>query len=233
MPPFDLISPDNALHHIIREQIAAESGGRGWAGPAIEFMSLAEALEAWKTCQPETVLIDDAAFDHDAEPFASILGASAAPVLLFILGEAEKNFDNAFVTETFSKPVRLGHLLTRWQFYNQARAKNRDVVLTLGPWRFMPRARQLSLAAGSAAIKLTDKEASLLEYLCGAGEPMTRDEILAAVWGYDGTIDTHTLETHIYRLRCKLALPGGAKPEGDAFLVERGRYRINPSWRSP
>jgi DNA-binding response OmpR family regulator len=233
MPSFDLISPDNTLRHIVREQFAAEDAGRGWAGDAVEHASLAEALDAWKTRRPETVLIDESALGETPESFADFIKASPAPVLLYVLGAAGNHPDSSLITETFPKPVRLGYLLTRWQFYNQLRSKNRDETLTLGPWRFLPRARQLILAATGESAGLTDKEASLLEYLCQASEPLTRDEILAAVWGYDGRIDTHTLETHIYRLRCKLTPVSGDKREGNAFIVERGCYRINPAWWSP
>jgi hypothetical protein len=194
---------------------------------------LAEALGDWKTRRSETILVDESAFGEEAESFAGILTTSPGPVLLFVLGSAGDHLDSSLITETFPKPIRLGHLLTRWQFYSQLLSKNRDVTLTLGPWRFMPRARRLSLMATGESVGLTDKEASLLEYLCRAGELLSRDEILAAVWGYDGRIDTHTLETHIYRLRCKLTPVSRDSGEGDAFIVERGRYRINPAWWSP
>lgn len=229
MPLLDLISPDASLRHALREQIAA-SVGRDWNGQLAEFASLAHALEAWKTRMPGLVVVDEAALDQDVARLNGAMNAGPIPALLFVIGETGKGLDETLVTETFTKPARLGYLLARWQFYSQLQAKNRDVTVTLGPWRFTPRTRQLGLSGTDEVVKLTDKEASLLEYLCQAPAPLPRDEILAAVWGYDGDIDTHTLETHITRLRRKLAPEPGVKPEGDVFLVERGCYQINPLW---
>lgn len=75
-------------------------------------------------------------------------------------------------------------------------------------------------------VELTDKEASLLAYLHRhPDEWHTRERLLEEIWGYDGTIDTHTLETHLYRLRTKLRpLWGQVEP----VLSQQGGYRLNP-----
>ena len=226
----DLISSDAALRHALREQMEAARAGQDWNGQLAEFASLAESLEAWKTRVPEFVVVDAAALNQDAARLNDALGAGPVPALLFVLGDVGGGLEEVLVTEAFSKPARLGYLLARWQFYSQLQAKNRDVKIMVGPWCFMPRARQLSLSGAGEVVMLTDKEASLLEYLCQALAPLPRDEILAAVWGYDGDIDTHTLETHITRLRRKLMPESITKPEGDILLVERGCYQINPLW---
>ena len=54
-------------------------------------------------------------------------------------------------------------------------------------------------------IRLTEKETSILKYLYRAGDrPVGRDTLLGEVWGYNAGVTTHTLETHIYRLRQKI-----------------------------
>jgi len=71
--------------------------------------------------------------------------------------------------------------------------------------------------ADGEGIKLTEKETEILVYLAthSASAPVKRDDLLAAVWGYGDNIETHTLETHIYRLRQKIE----ANPAAPAFLV--------------
>jgi len=73
-------------------------------------------------------------------------------------------------------------------------------------------------------IRLTEKETAILEYLGHSTDPVTREELLGAIWGYDARIDTHTLETHIYQLRRKL------DPEAkglDLLVNEQSAYRLN------
>ncbi len=74
------------------------------------------------------------------------------------------------------------------------------------------------------SVSLTDKEAALLEFLFQT-DGAHRDDILASVWGYNPDADTHTLETHISGLRRKLGDRGQ-----EIFIVEQGRYKINPDW---
>ena len=81
-------------------------------------------------------------------------------------------------------------------------------------------------ASRNRRIKLTEKEAAILKYLYRAGaKPVARQVLLNEVWGYNAAVTTHTLETHIYRLRQKI------EPEPDAvqlLLTESGGYRLNP-----
>ena len=129
------------------------------------------------------------------------------------------------VTETFAKPVRLGHLLTRVRYYLETAPLLRDRAIAFGPWRLEPQNRRLTRDNDAEPVRLTEKETALLVYLAQSKEPATRRDILANVWGYDERIDTHTLETHIYQLRRKLE--GGGKEGGENWLVfEDGAYHL-------
>lgn len=91
-----------------------------------------------------------------------------------------------------------------------------------------PRQKQLGHKPSGQFIELTEKEISIIVALAQAGEAgLTREQLLKQVWGFESDVDTHTLETHIYRLRGKLrelaetgepqilATPGGyALPNG-------------------
>lgn len=86
-----------------------------------------------------------------------------------------------------------------------------------------PRQKQLIHSPSGAATALTDKETQLLTQLVQAGKTgIAKDELLKRVWGIDAALDTHTLETHIYRLRGKL------RELADAEMIEatEGGYAI-------
>jgi DNA-binding response OmpR family regulator len=74
-------------------------------------------------------------------------------------------------------------------------------------------------------MRLTDKECSILKYLYRAGgKAVPRQVLLNEVWGYNGAVSTHTLETHIYRLRQKLE----ADPSHPRLLLtENGGYKLD------
>jgi len=219
MPTLDIVSRDTVLRHAIHEQMVSSTG---WL--TMEIPALAEALTIWEERTPQAILLDAAALDENAPRLVAIVNARKPPALLFIIGEPPDILEESLVTEFFSKPLRLGYLLVRLHFYQQPHHHTSSATYVLKQWDFSPRARQLKTHTGNEIIHLTHKESSLLEYLCQSKNPMPRDELLAAIWGYDGGIDTHTLETHIYRLR-------QAVPEGrDLFIVEDGTYRINPAW---
>ena len=55
------------------------------------------------------------------------------------------------------------------------------------------------------SIQLTEKETKLIEILNMNSQPLKKDELIKLIWNYSSTVDTHTLETHIYRLRKKIS----------------------------
>ena len=73
-------------------------------------------------------------------------------------------------------------------------------------------------------MRLTDKEAAILSHLLAADGVVGRDELLAGVWGYGEGVDTHTVETHVYRLRQKIE---DDPAQASVLLTEAGGYRLN------
>ena len=61
------------------------------------------------------------------------------------------------------------------------------------------------MSKSSDFIILTEKEIQLLELFLNSKKPLSKDYILSSVWNYSSDADTHTVETHIYRLRKKIA----------------------------
>ncbi len=95
--------------------------------------------------------------------------------------------------------------------------------LKLGAYRLAYKTKQLYAPSG-AGIMLTEKEIKLIECLAKAGgSVMSRAALLEEVWGFKADITTHTLETHIYRLRQKLAHLGGAS---QALSTQEGGYAL-------
>lgn len=116
-----------------------------------------------------------------------------------------------------AKPVRLGALLARVED-----ALRHLHTVAFGPWTFDVAARMLTDGSGRR-VRLTDKETAILERLSQADGVVPRDALLAEVWGYSAAVATHTLETHIYRLRRKIE----ADPANATLLItEAGGYRL-------
>jgi DNA-binding response OmpR family regulator len=128
---------------------------------------------------------------------------------------------NDYVT----KPFKFAVLLARIRAHLRQYEASEDAVFQIGPYTFRPGAKLLTSAKGSK-LKLTEKETAILRYLYRAGQMVVgRDTLLAEVWGYNSNVTTHTLETHIYRLRQKIE----ADPSNARILVtEPGGYKLMP-----
>ena len=101
-----------------------------------------------------------------------------------------------------------------------------DAVFAIGPYTFQPGAKLLTDPAKRKKVRLTEKETAILRFLYRAGQlPVSRETLLQEVWGYNSGVTTHTLETHIYRLRQKIE-KDAANPE--ILVTEAGGYKLVP-----
>ena len=126
---------------------------------------------------------------------------------------------NDYVT----KPFKLGVLLARIRAQLKQHEQSEDAVFTIGPYTFKP-ASKLLIDGNSGKIRLTEKETSILKYLYRAGGRLVgRNVLLDEVWGYNANVTTHTVETHIYRLRQKME-KDFSQPE--ILVTETGGYRL-------
>ncbi|XBQ17219.1 MAG: response regulator transcription factor [Oceanicaulis sp.] len=123
-----------------------------------------------------------------------------------------------FLAKPISFMVLLEHVNTHLRRHQQSE----DAVLQIGPYRFKP-SMKLLLDEAEKKIRLTEKETNILRYLYRAGgKPVPREELLDQVWGYHREANTHTLETHVYRLRQKIEPDG----KGRLIVTESGGYRL-------
>jgi DNA-binding response OmpR family regulator len=123
------------------------------------------------------------------------------------------------------KPFKFAVLLARIRAQLRQHEASEDAIFRIGPYTFRPGAKILVNEKGSK-LKLTEKETAILRYLYRAGtRVVSRDTLLAEVWGYNAHVTTHTLETHIYRLRQKIE----NNPSSARILVtEPGGYKLMP-----
>jgi DNA-binding response OmpR family regulator len=218
MPKLHLVIADLALHAAVYEQLSA-------AMP-VELINSMGFPDPFPAEPAGLALIDASLVDEGALRILRAMRDRGGKTRIFVLGEISDGLhaerENGLVAESFPKPLRLGHLLARLQFHLQTmRAQGEPLVF--GAFRLEPAGRQIVIAETGAVIRLTEKETNLLEYLGRSAHPVAREELLAAIWGYDARIDTHTLETHIYRLRRKL------DPEGEnatVIVASEGCYSL-------
>ena len=124
-----------------------------------------------------------------------------------------------------AKPFKFAVLLARIRAQLRQHEASEDAIFQIGPYTFRPGAKILVNEKGSK-LKLTEKETAILRYLYRAGtKVVSRDTLLSEVWGYNAHVTTHTLETHIYRLRQKIE----TNPSIARILVtEPGGYKLMP-----
>jgi DNA-binding response OmpR family regulator len=80
-----------------------------------------------------------------------------------------------------------------------------DAELTIGRYIFKPGMKKLIDGNNNLKISLSEKETCVLKRLYRSGnEGISKDRLLLEIWGYNPTAETHTVETHIYRLRQKI-----------------------------
>jgi DNA-binding response OmpR family regulator len=138
----------------------------------------------------------------------------AAPVLL--LGESRS------AQESLAKPFRFSALMARLHALSTHHAAKDDAAVRIGPYTFHPSAKLLQ--EGARKVRLTEKETNILKFLHASAGTVPRDILLHEVWGYGPAVATHTLETHIYRLRKKIEQDPA---KAQILLTEGGGYRLS------
>ena len=126
---------------------------------------------------------------------------------------------NDYVPKPFKFPVLLARIRAQLRQHEQSE----DAVFSLGPYTFKPAAKML-ITEDEKKVRLTEKETNILKFLYRAQDGVVaRDVLLHEVWGYNAGVTTHTLETHIYRLRQKIEPdPANAR----LLVTESGGYRL-------
>jgi DNA-binding response OmpR family regulator len=122
-----------------------------------------------------------------------------------------------------TKPFKMAVLLARLRAQLRQHALSEDASFTLGPYTFQPSHKILTAADGQK-VRLTEKETNILKFLLRAGAVIVpREKLLHEVWGYNAAVTTHTLETHIYRLRQKIEVDPS---QASLLVTAAGGYKL-------
>ena len=197
------------------EAVAAENGIKG--------------VEAAKAGQIDLVIMDVGLPDIDGHEAVRILRKNGFKAPIIMLTGHDTDSDTILGLESgandyVTKPFHFTVLLARVRAQLRQHETSEDAVFTIGPYTFRPSSKLLLNPKGSK-VRLTEKESSILRYLYRADQrPVSREKLLREVWGYSG-VTTHTLETHIYRLRQKIERDAAAPV---ILVTQAGGYKLVP-----
>lgn len=219
-----IIDDDADLRGAVAEQLQAEEFA------TVEAATGAEGVRAAQTERPDLILLDVDLPDVDGREVARQMRGSgvAAPIIMLTAATGDEDTVQgleAGANDYVTKPYKFAVLLARIRAQLRSHEHSEGAVFRLGSYEFRPAAKLL-IDESQKKIRLTEKETNILKYLYRAGEkPVSREELLAEVWGYNAGVTTHTLETHVYRLRQKIEPdPANAK----LLLTEAGGYKLAP-----
>ncbi|MDA0997400.1 MAG: response regulator transcription factor [Proteobacteria bacterium] len=191
----------------------------------------AEALNIAKEDYYDMILLDVGLPDIDGREVCRLMRRNGVRSPIIMLTGADTDSDtilglDAGANDYVTKPFKFGVLMARLRAHIRQHERSDDAVFSIGPYTFQTANKLLIDEANRKKIRLTDKETAILKYLFRAGDKAVgRDRLLGEVWGYNAAVTTHTLETHVYRLRQKIEHdPSHAK----ILVTEPGGYRLIP-----
>lgn len=204
-----------------REFLAAEAG----------TMAAAQSMISKDGARYDALILDVSLPDGDGRDLCAQLRKQGQRMPIIMLTGSDDEADvvrglDSGANDYIAKPFRLAELLARLRAQLRIFENSEDAVFTIGPYMFRPSAKLLEEVGRKRRIRLTEKEAAILKFLYRSGtRPVARQILLNEVWGYNAAVTTHTLETHIYRLRQKIEPdPGNAR----LLVTEAGGYRLDP-----
>jgi len=219
-----IVDDDLALRHSLAEQLAGDFETQ-------QAENGAGALSAAQGGRFDAILLDVGLPDMDGRDVCRQLRQRGvtAPIIMLTAAAGEADTINgldAGANDYVTKPFRLGELLARLRAQLRSHESSTEAVFAIGPFSFQPAAKLLVESGSRKKIRLTEKEVAILRFLYRAGDqPVSRETLLGEVWGYNAGVNTHTLETHVYRLRQKIERDPS---RAEIILTAPGGYRLNP-----
>ncbi|MFT8467311.1 MAG: response regulator transcription factor [Acetobacter syzygii] len=226
--PILVVDDDQVIRRALTEQLQVDGEFL-----VLEAATLAEAREKLKgpDARCDAILLDVTLPDGDGRDFCAELRKEGLRMPVIMLTGSDDEADivrglDAGANDYVAKPFRIAELLARLRAQLRLFENSEDAVFSIGPYTFRPSAKLLLEPVKNRRIRLTEKETAILKFLYRAGtRPVPRQVLLNEVWGYNAAVTTHTLETHIYRLRQKIE-PDPA--HASLLVTEGGGYRLNP-----
>jgi DNA-binding response OmpR family regulator len=221
-----IVDDDTALRQSLAEQLELND-----EFIAVECGTAAQASEIAERERFDAILLDIGLPDMDGRELCGVLRRKGIHVPIMMLTASDTDADTVLGLDSgaddyVTKPFRLSVLLARLRAHLRQSEHSDDAVLTIGPYSFRPSAKLLTEPGGRKKVRLTEKETAILKYLYRAGDRVIgRDTLLGEVWGYNAGVTTHTLETHVYRLRQKIERD---PTFAEILVTEPGGYRLVP-----
>lgn len=194
----------------------------------LEAASVSAALDAVRKQPIDLIIMDVGLPDGDGREAVKKLRNEGFQKPIILLTGHDSDSDivaglDSGANDYVNKPFRFAVLLARIRAHLRQHEISEDATFQIGSYMFHPGAKLL-MAGGGEKLRLTEKETAILQYLNRAkGAVVSRDELLREVWGYNANVTTHTLETHIYRLRQKIETdPANAQ----LLVTDAGGYRL-------
>jgi DNA-binding response OmpR family regulator len=197
---------------------------------AVACDTAAKGLAVAKNGHVDLVIMDVGLPDVDGREAVRILRKNGFKAPIIMLTGHDTDSDTVLGLESgandyVTKPFRFAVLLARIRAQLRQHEASEDAVFTIGPYTFRPSSKLLMNPKGNK-VRLTEKETAILRYLYRAGQrPVSREVLLQEVWGYNSGVTTHTLETHIYRLRQKVERDAAVP---SILVTEAGGYKLVP-----
>ncbi|QUS36485.1 response regulator transcription factor [Falsirhodobacter algicola] len=218
-----LVDDDDDLREALSEQLVMTEDF-----DVFEAATGADGMEKAKGGHHDLVILDVGLPDTDGRELCRRMRKAGVKCPVLMLTGHDTDADtilgldagaNDYVTKPFKFPVLLARIRAQLRTHEQSE----DAVFQLGPYSFRP-SQKLLVDDRDKKIRLTEKETNILKFLYRATQGVVpREVLLHEVWGYNAGVTTHTLETHIYRLRQKIE----PDPSNARLLVtESGGYRL-------
>ena len=218
-----IIDDDDDLREALAEQLALHEAFR-----PVQASTATEGVKMGREVRADLILLDVDLPDMDGREACRLLRKDGVSTPIIMLTAQSSDSDTVLGLEAgandyVTKPFRFAVLLARIRAHLRSHEQSEDAVFRIGPYEFRPASKVLVDDQGRK-VRLTEKETNILKYLYRAGaKAVSREELLTEVWGYNAGVTTHTLETHIYRLRQKIEPePGQAR----LLLTDAGGYQI-------
>lgn len=176
-------------------------------------------IEKNKSVSPDIIIVDE-----DQEVAQKWQDEYTQAPLFFITANHDNLSAEIAPQHLILKPFKLARFLDELNASLNLFENSEDGYLNFNQYVVRPIKKDILNLRNNEVIKLTEKEVAILKYLYKSPERIvTKNELLQEVWGYAPEVTTHTIETHIYRLRQKVE---HENPEAQLIITLDGGYRL-------
>jgi DNA-binding response OmpR family regulator len=220
-----IIDDDDALRDTLKDQFSLHE-----EFVIVDAATATAGVKVVKADHADLVILDVNLPDMDGREACKIIRRNGykGPVIMLTAQASDSDtilgLDSG-ANDYVTKPFRFGVLLARIRAHLRQHEHSEDAVFKVGPYTFKPAAKVL-IREDSKKVRLTEKETAIIKFLLRSGEQIvSREVLLHDVWGYNAGVTTHTLETHVYRLRQKIERDPS---HAEILVTEGGGYKLVP-----